>query len=142
MMTDDQINQIMPIVVATPTRTEYVTRNVHIHRAPTDESVRLLKEMEDAAEKKIIESVHVKSNAFECVVHVMYDVLSDDKIYRAVFSLNGKKMTVEHRHSARDPDDRSAAIDGLVNEVAKVIARDAIAEAFTKLDAALRARGR
>jgi len=141
-MTDDQTKQIMPIVVATPTRTEYVTRNVHIHRAPTDESVRLLKEMEDAAEKKIIESVHVKSNAFECVVHVMDDALSDEKIYRAVFSLNGKTMTAEHRHSARDPDDRFAGIDGLVNEVAKVIARDTLAEAFTKLNAAIRARGR
>ena len=46
-----------------------VNTKVNIHRAPTDESVRLLKEMETAARDKIIESVAVRDNGFEDVMH-------------------------------------------------------------------------
>ena len=39
------------------TRTEYVTREVHEHRAPTDESVKLLREMEQKARDQVIEAI-------------------------------------------------------------------------------------
>ena len=37
------------VIVPGRTQTEYVTREVHEHRAPTDASVKLLREMEQKA---------------------------------------------------------------------------------------------
>ena len=59
-----------PNVVFVPverTRTEYVTRNVNVteHRAPTDESVKLLREMEAKAEAEVIKAVAVGNQSFE-----------------------------------------------------------------------------
>lgn len=129
-MTDDQTKQIMPIILEAPTRTEYVTREVNIHRAPTDESVKLLKEMEQAAREKVVESIHVGDTKFECVVHTMLDNLSDEMIFQAVFTVNGKKMTAEHRHRVRERTDWNNGFLSLADEVAKVIAEEVIRDAF------------
>lgn len=53
-----------PMIVQVPGTTRYVDRNVTIneHRAPTDESVKLLKEMEEKAEAKLIEAIRLDGN--------------------------------------------------------------------------------
>lgn len=86
------------ILVIDNTRTEHVslTTTVHEHRAPTDESVRLLKEMEEKAERKLVESIHVGDTLVECVIHVWQDHASDCTRVRAVFKINGKQETAEH----------------------------------------------
>src|SRR5437899_141820 len=68
--------------------TERVTEHVHEHRAPTDESVRLLSEMEKAARDKIVEAIHVGDTTFECVVHIERRFADDSTYLIAVFSLN------------------------------------------------------
>lgn len=79
------------------TRTEYVTREVHEHRAPTDESVKLLREMEQKARDQVIEAIHVGDTTFECVLHTLKRPMDDSTELLAIFSMNGKKMTVSHR---------------------------------------------
>lgn len=114
-------------------RTEYVTRNVNVteKRAPTDESVRLLREMEDAAEKEIIKAVRVGDTMIECVVHQNFSVIDDLIELRAVFSLNGIQKTAKHAVNAhKAEDDPQIVWDGLRNEVAKIIASEMIADAF------------
>lgn len=132
----------MPTIINVhqPQRTEYVTRavTVHEHRAPTDQSVALLKEMEQAATAKLIDATHIGDTAFECVVHQFLDHASDSTILRAVFSINGKKMTAEHRARPRSGDEEAAAMIGLRDEVAKTIATHMIASTF----AAARRNGR
>ncbi len=113
------------IVVVDNTRTEHVSRasTVHEHRAPTDASVALLKEMEAAAEKKLIESVYVGNAAFECVVHTEMDMASDCMRMRAVFKLNGKQETAEHSYRAYSGDTGEVhAWRELRNKIAEVIA--------------------
>ena len=126
------------IVVIDNTRTEHVhhTATVHEHRAPTDASVALLKEMEAAAEKKLIESVHVGNTAFECVIHTANDYLSDCVVMRAVFKLNGQQETVDHkwRPSGSDHLDggKVEAMAVLRDKIANVIATKMINDALSR----------
>lgn len=39
----------------------------HEHRAPTDDSVKLLIEMQEKAEKRILEQIHIEDNIFNMV---------------------------------------------------------------------------
>lgn len=103
---------------------------VHIHRAPTDESVRLLREMEQAAIDKITGSVHIGDNGFECVVNVQREVLTLDLIGVAIFSLNGKRFTVQARLESwmKDPDELMIR---LRDKIAQRLATEMISTAMT-----------
>lgn len=134
-----------PNIVVVPverTRTEYVTRtvNVHEHRAPTDESVRLLREMQEKAEAEVVKSVSVSNTLFECVLHQHIDNLSDRMFWRAIFKLNGKQMTATNESDPRrrnyGPDARDNFAE-LRDEMAKVVATEILNDAFV---AAMRAR--
>ena len=115
--------QIVVVPVHGETRTEYVTREVHEHRAPTDASVALLREMEQAAQTKVIEAVRVGNTSFECVVHREIDNLNDQIVFCAVFKLNGQQETAEYRSERRhDAADMAASWRGLRDEIARVIA--------------------
>lgn len=124
-----------PVVVSVsqPTRTEYVTRNIHEHRAPTDESVRLLREMEQAARDSVEQSFNVGGNGFECVVTVNREFASNDIIARAVFSLNGKRMTAEGRVRGFEISDPTKLFQTLRDNVAQVIAGEVIEHSFSML---------
>lgn len=87
------------IIVPGRTRTEFVTREVHEHRAPTDESVKLLREMEQKTKDQVIEAIHVGDTTFECVVHKAHYPMDDATEVVAIFSINGKKMTARHREN-------------------------------------------
>lgn len=65
-----------------PTRTEYITQTIKVEerRAPTDESVRLLKEFEEEARKKIESSINVGGNGFECTIMTEREHITDDII--------------------------------------------------------------
>jgi hypothetical protein len=110
---------------AAPPRTQYVDRNVtvHEHRAPTDESVKLLREMEQKAQEKLIASVQVGNSTFECVLHQYLDNLSDRMVWTAVYKLNGKQLT-----TTVDSDPRQSPIlgDGMRDAFEKL--RDAMAK--------------
>lgn len=75
-----------------------VTANVHVteQRAPTDESVRLLREMEDRAQASILSATRVQDLGIDCVIHKQRDMLNDRTQYAIVYSLNGKKHRVNH----------------------------------------------
>lgn len=125
------------VIVPVPyerTRTEYVDRHVTINRAPTDESVKLLREMEQKAEAEVIKAVQVGNATFECVVHQWLDPMSDKINWRAIFKLNGKQMTAEvtteTRRSGYKMDAVREDFDKLSQEVAKVIAREVLHAAF------------
>ncbi len=119
------------LIVEVPGPTQYVTKDVHIHRAPTDESVKLLKEMEEKAEAKVIESVRLEGNGFECVIHTHRDCMSDQTVYRVVFALNGKRCTVEYAAS-RDKDPVAAAPE-IAKLVSEKIAQEMLPPAFSAL---------
>lgn len=107
-----------------------VRHDIHEHRAPTDASIKLLREMESAAQAKIVKSVAVQDNAFSCVVQHFKDFASDRDVFRAVWSLNGCKRVTDF--SAWRTDDRASTMIALRDKIAEEIATIALSQAFTK----------
>lgn len=111
--------------------TQYVTREIHEHRAPTDESVKLLREMEDKAREKIEQSIRVGNNGFECTVTVEWEAISDEKIVTALFALNGKRMRAEARLLRyKVTDEPMQLAEAIRDAVAQVIAAEVLKPAL------------
>ena len=126
----------VPVNVHMPERTEYVDRNVtvHEHRAPTDESVRLLKEMEEKAREKIFDSFRLDGNGFECVIQCERDCMTMDTTAVAVFSLNGRKMQALARVTDRERQRDSPVLlaSRLRDAVALTIANDVLSASWPR----------
>ena len=107
-----------------------ISSSVHVteKRAPTDESVRLLAEMEAAAAARVKAAIRVTDTAFECVIHAARDHLNDRMLIAAVFSLNGRKMEAKTFFQQGDTE---TGIEKLVKEVALVIACEVLRGCMT-----------
>lgn len=77
--------------------TVYETHEHIERRAPTDESVRLLREMEAAARGEVLDSISVGDTNFACVVHAARDPMTSETMLAAVFSVGGDKQKVDVR---------------------------------------------
>jgi hypothetical protein len=110
-----------PSVVVLPGRTEtqYVTREVHEHRAPTDESVKLLREMEQAADAKRIAVMKLEGNEFKGLVEVIQHMVDHRTEAVAVFDLNGKRLTAR-----ADVDDFTGPATELLLKLRDAVARE------------------
>lgn len=96
--------------------------SVHVteKRAPTDESVRLLAEMEAAAQARVKAAIRVTDTAFEGVVHISTDVMNNRTLVACMFSLNGKKLEARTQFNLESNENDN--IEKLINSVARVIA--------------------
>lgn len=65
--------------------------DVHEHRAPTDDSVRLLREMEAKARDSVLATLVSRDNTFEGTVFVTPDPASCEMVVRCLFTLNGAR---------------------------------------------------
>lgn len=90
-------------------------------RAPTDESVRLLREMESKAQEQVERAIRLADNGFECVAHVHRECMSDDLVVLVHFMLAGRRLKAEYRHRRFDP------LEGLGRGVVRAVS-DRIAE--------------
>lgn len=122
------------IIAAVPGPTQYIARDVTIteKRAPTDDSVRLLREMEDKAKAAVIASVQIADMHFDCVVHMWRDHMSDQLGWRAVFKLNGKQMAAEV-YTPNGEQAYAGAFHKLRDEMAQVIAQEVLHEQFVSM---------
>lgn len=94
---------------------------VHQHRAPTDESVRLLREMEQAAREKVTQSIRLENSPIDAVVHAQCDPMTGDREFVVFIKINGKRLEV--RKTFRDFDLTTQAIaNGLLESVSTLIA--------------------
>lgn len=107
---------------------------VHVteKRAPTDESVRLLKEFEEKAAAKVRSAVSVNTGLFDCVIQEEMDFPSDTLKVRAVFSLNDQKMEAQVQRRGYEPDDPQKLATDLRDAMATKIASHIISESLTK----------
>ena len=112
------------------------TTTVHEHRALTDQSVALLKEMEKAARDKIEHALSVGGNGFECVVHVFSDHADDAMVAVAIFKLNGKPLRAEARIHGyeRKSEPITKIVRGLVDATAAEIAREILMPAMAQVE--------
>lgn len=106
--------------------------SVHVteKRAPTDESVRLLAEMEAAAQARVKAAIRVTDTAFEGVVHISFDVLNDRNLVACTFSLNGKKLEARTHFNVGSKE--ADNIEKLIDAVARVIACEILSGCMTR----------
>lgn len=118
----------------------YHTHNVKVteKKAPTDESVRLLREMETAAKEEIVKQITVANNIFNCAIHVLKEPYNlTDKIM-TIYDLNGikyKNVFEVNRFKGREENiqdwHKSLAEDMVSNMLKKSIDGDAARELFS-----------
>ena len=99
-------------------------------RAPTDESVKLLKEMEQAARDKVVETTIVKDTHFECKIHKSVDMHSMQDVYSVIYSLNGRKQTTQVRVDNYELLDPYQVAEHIRNMVATDISNHLLHTAF------------
>lgn len=99
-------------------------------RAPTDESVRLLREMEAAAREQIVATTIVRNTDFECVIYKHYDCTRDEDMYAIVYSLNSKKRTTKINVRRWDHPTVEQVVDTIKAALADDIASQMLATAF------------
>ena len=106
-----------------------VNKTVHEHRAPTDESVRLLRELEQAAQNKILDSVRVTDSLFDGLLHYQHDYVNLKKLFACVIKVNGKKITA--RFDCDESLDREQIIFGIRDAIAREIANQITASVLS-----------
>lgn len=99
-------------------------------RAPTDESVKILRELELAAQAKIVSAIRVTDTSFECVVHRQYDAMNDQMRFRSMFSVGGQRMDVSVDRNC--PINEEKVYEEIVEMMSQVIANQILMPAFVK----------
>lgn len=111
----------------------HVTVKVHEHRAPTDESVRVLRELEDAAYSRCTDRMVSEAGA-NTLGAVLFDttVLCEDwsKRHHVVFMLNGEKFDLVVK--TEDGVTRVAEVE-VAEGVAKAIAAEIVARQMVRM---------
>jgi hypothetical protein len=113
---------------------EHVT--VHAHRAPTDQSVRLLREMEQAARDQVVQAIRLENSPIDCVVHAQIDTMNVRRDFCVFVCINGQKIEVRQSFDGETLPERIA--DGLLAAVSERIAAEVLAPAFGRLAPQLR----
>ncbi len=85
--------------------TQYVTKEINVteKRAPTDESIRLLNEMQDKARKNIILTIPIENNILTGIAIMYQDTVVRDAVLLHIrFTLNGKDYIIEEDFNKLD----------------------------------------
>lgn len=101
-------------------------------RAPTDESVKLLREMEQRAREQVLKAISINNTEVEGVLHMMRNHLSCTYVFRFLYQINGKKMTTDYEVNEFELP-KYKWIDGLINAVAVDIAREILLKPFSNI---------
>lgn len=116
------------------TKTEHIpyTKKVEIneYKAPTEESVKLLNEMQQKARKNIINTIVINDNLLNAVM-VFYteDIASGNVIYHIRFRLNGKDHLIESHITRSELGNDSTSIYGILfQRLSQAITKELIQE--------------
>lgn len=111
----------------------------NITQQPNDaaDAARLYGEVKQKAETDIAEAVRLVSNKFNAVAHVAELCMSESKMFKIIFDLNGHRIVVEHEepkdYISSPQDARQIMIDNLIKKVSERIAGEILFEAFKPL---------
>lgn len=104
----------------------------HEHRAPTDESVRLLMDMEEAARAKIVHTAVLNDMPMACTIFVMRHCDGTVEL-QAIYDINGKRHTTQVRDAIHDTD-RFALVKKLHEAIARQVSELIIMDGLTAVD--------
>jgi hypothetical protein len=116
--------------------THEVTKSVHEHRAPTDESLKLLREMQDKARAEIERAVRITDCDISAVIYRHYDIQVDQDKFKILYKVNGKMHEVMYdfdswRHSKENI--LRELVIGIRDALAQDIANQIIGPAMDRL---------
>lgn len=125
-------------------RSIHQTTTVTEKRAPTDESVRLLKEMEQAAEDKLLSITRLKENRLDATWHLFENPAQDNMEAICRFMLNGQEHRIKipiERSMRYQPDEIGTKIhEAITREIAAVLAVELFRSESTTLQSYIRPR--
>ena len=115
-------------------------QTIHEHRAPTDDSVKLLREMEEAARKSVMDVYRFEDNALSGIVAVLKARDARDWDSRTLyvrFTLNGQlvefQKKIDNRLAMFDMEQayallmervRDAILEQLITPIGKALVKD------------------
>ena len=121
-------------VIHAPRRTECVDRHVTIteKRAPTDQSVKLLSEMELAAEDRLICRGEIRNNTLAAQWNVFQDCASGMMDYKVAIrvKLNGEEHLLRFSIEYKYGKDQQAVVVAVRDKIAELVAAQIMIEAF------------
>lgn len=107
---------------------------VHEHRAPTDASVKLLKEMEQAALEKILGTIRLEGGPVDCVIVHRADWQNDEHQFLIRYKLGTVTREARHtyrpQHGASSYEAREQCLEQLRGALAADIALQLLARPF------------
>lgn len=106
------------------TGTEYVPyeKTVIEKRAPTDESIKLYKEMKEKAYSSILGTIELQDNILNVNGILYEEYISMDKVCKYRLMLNGREITGEIRSSRLDLKDKQFIVRKIVDDASRHIA--------------------
>lgn len=125
------------IAARAPDQHHHHRSEVYEHRAPTDASVKLLGEMEQAAEKKWLHSFRLEGCEVDCIVHHQYLLhLHDEHAFCVQYRLGGARHEVRHNFRPKMSEDahesRRRLVAELLQAVGESIARELLGPAMNR----------
>lgn len=119
---------------AAPNYPQTINQTTHEHRAPTDDSVKLLREMEDASKESIVGMCQIEDNTLNGVVVIfMLSAQMMTRIAYIRFTFNGKEYVIKEELNQSFEFDRQAAVRMLFDAVKDRL----FAEIYPDIDNAL-----
>jgi hypothetical protein len=116
-----------------------VNVNVKEQRAPTDESVRLLREMEQAAQSKVLASFRLEDCPVDCIVHHMHSMTDDEERFIVQYRIGGGVARVPHVHRSKGGESEREGRERLIGDLVRVVGESIAARLLaTPLQKALR----
>ena len=106
------------------------THHVTEKRAPTDESVRLLREMEKEARNEVLKSIQLPENEFNGIVHLIRDELSCSTKAAVLLKINGKNHKVLISFDDFVDDNIEKRIEKMICEVSSYLAANVLQSIF------------
>jgi hypothetical protein len=107
---------------------------VHEHRAPTDASMQLLREMQAEARSSVIATLECRDNKFSCRAVLEHDFACFSETMRVQFTLNGERYDAQIKIPDSRQDDAPALAvkirDALAKEIANKLCIDGLKDSW------------
>lgn len=107
--------------------------DVHEHRAPTDQSVKLLREMEKKAEKNVLSTVRLTDCPVDCVIHHMQSAITQRIHFVIMYKINGKEHRLDYHSDPFVDKTQEQIVIGIKTALALDLSIHLLAPVFDKL---------
>lgn len=88
--------------------------DVHEHRAPTDESIKIFNDLKEKASASVLDSFIVKNNRFDTELAVFLYAEDYSKIVSYKMMINGKSLTGKFKIPSQDIHNREKILELVV----------------------------